>query len=759
MDTILLLMEKARDRLLLEDYLRDKYLLLTTALTSGDPFDLCILDGPALTHFRPQILARKHAARESYLPVLLVTTKRDVGLLTSGIWQVIDEVITSPIQKAELHARVEVLLRARRQAQALLTIQQQQLQQTQSWLRESEHKFALIFAKAGFAAALTRMTDGALVDVNEAFERISGYTRQEVIGKTSAELGLCPDIEARRLVMQELNVNGHIHDREILFCSKSGEMRTFSLNLDKLDIGGEPYILHTMQDTTERRRAENDLIQSETRFRNLFQNNHAVMLLIDPATGNIFDANPAASAYYGWDIATLRSMNIADINTLTPEEIKVEMERARTQQRNHFEFRHRRADGEVRDVEVYSGPIHMQDRDLLHSLIFDVTERKRLEEQLRQAQKMESVGQLAGGVAHDFNNMLAVILIQTELALMQLDPSHPLRNRFLEIRSAAERSAHLTQQLLAFARKQVINPQIIDLNDAVTNTLQMLRRLIGEDITLAWSPAPHLWPVKLDPGQLDQVLANLCVNARDAIAGVGSVLIEARNVTLDADYCTRHNEAAPGDYVLLSVSDTGCGIDQATLKRIFEPFFTTKEVGRGTGLGLATVYGIIRQNNGFINVYSEPGMGATFNIYLPRYHAEDLPATRSPEPDAIPAGHGETVLLVEDEPTMLEVTQMMLEQLGYRVLAAGAPSAALQLAAAHGAHIQLLLTDIIMPEMNGYELAEQLKRFNPEVRVVFMSGYSAAAISYRGIQHSEAAYVQKPFAIKELAAKIRALLT
>ncbi|HAJ37834.1 MAG TPA: hypothetical protein DCL15_19365 [Chloroflexi bacterium] len=759
MDTILLLMAKVRDRRLLEEHLRDKYQLATPPdATIDNPFDLCILDGPALTHFRTELLARKAAEGEGYLPVLLVTAKRDVSLLTGNIWQIIDEVISTPIQKAELHARVEVLLRARRQAQALLAHKQQQLQLSQTSLQQAEQKFSIIFAKSSVAAALSRAADGVLVDVNEEFERVFGFTRAEALGKSTLALGIQRDVGHRQEILDELNRQKSVRNLEQTLYTRSGEAREFAINLDVIEIAGDFFILSIARDITEQRRAEAALRASEARFRSLFQNSHATMLVIDPTTGCIFDANPAASAYYGWDVATLRNMNIADINILSPAQIKEEMVRAQTQQRNHFEFRHRRADGSIRDVEVFSGPIHMLGRNLLYSLVFDVTERKQLEEQLRQAQKMETVGQLAGGVAHDFNNMLAVILLQTELALMQLEPHHPLYNRFLEIRKAAERSARLTQQLLGFARKQIVNPKVIDLNDAIAENIKMLRRLIREDITLSWSPTPDLWPVRIDPGQIDQILTNLCVNARDAIAGVGSIFIEAKNVTIDVEYCRRRAEATPGDFVMLSVSDTGAGIDPTTLKHIFEPFFTTKEVGKGTGLGLATVYGIVKQNDGFINVYSEPDMGATFKVYLPRYHASASTAAPNAEANAIRYGQGETILLVEDEPAMLESARLMLEQLGYRVLAAATPREALQLASALSAEIDLVLTDVIMPEMNGYDLVEQIRRSAPHIQASFMSGYSASAISHRGLLREDVVYIQKPFSTKELSVKLRTLL-
>ena len=300
------------------------------------------------------------------------------------------------------------------------------------------------------------------------------------------------------------------------------------------------------------------------------------------------------------------------------------------------------------------------------------------------------------------------------------------------ILEAAQRSADITRQLLAFARKQIIAPQVIDLNETVEGMLKMLRRLIGEEINLTWRPGPGLWSVKMDPSQLDQILANLCVNAWDAITGVGKVTIETVTVSLDKGYCKGHLVFVPGDFILLTVSDDGCGMDKEILDKLFEPFFTTKEVGQGTGLGLATVYGIVKQNNGFINVYSEPGLGTTFKIYLPR-HESDAADAQKEKAKAIPLGHGETILVVEDEVTILNMSKTMLESLGYAVLTASTTDEAMQLAKAHADTIHLLITDVVMPEMNGRELAEQLHTLYPELKTLFMSGYTADVIAHHGV--------------------------
>jgi PAS domain S-box-containing protein len=384
-------------------------------------------------------------------------------------------------------------------------------------------------------------------------------------------------------------------------------------------------------------------------------------------------------------------------------------------------------------------------------------EKEKLQVQLIQAQKMESVGRLAGGVAHDFNNMLQAILGNTSLALEILSPESPAQECLEEVQKCAQRSADLTRQLLTFARKQTIAPKILDLNEKVEGMLKMLRRLIGEDIDLTWRPAANLGLVNMDPSQVDQVLANLCVNARDAIGGVGKVTIATENIVCDDAYMAEHPEAQVGVYVRLAVSDNGCGLSPEVREHLFEPFFSTKGVGQGTGLGLATVYGIVKQNHGFINVYSEPGQGTTFQIHLPSHAAPTIAPTEK-VPIPAPARGNETILLVEDEPSILRVSQRLLENLGYRVLSAGTPGEAIQLAREHGGAIHLLMTDVVMPEMNGRDLAKNLQNYSPNLKRLYMSGYTADVIAHHGVLDPGVHFIQKPFSTHALAEKVREAL-
>ncbi len=394
----------------------------------------------------------------------------------------------------------------------------------------------------------------------------------------------------------------------------------------------------------------------------------------------------------------------------------------------------------------------------------DISERKqaeaeriKLQEQLLQSQKLEAVGVLAGGVAHDFNNILGAIIGYAEITMDAMTPDDPLRQNLGKILDAAMRSTNIVRQLLAFARKQVIAPVLLDLNESVEATLKMIRSLIGENIELAWLPGTGPRKVLMDPSQLDQVLLNLCVNARDAIGGVGKVTIQTETVLFDETYCLSHTDVMAGKYVQLSVSDNGCGMDKETQKHIFDPFFTTKGPGKGTGMGLATVYGIVRQNSGFINAHSELGKGTTFKIYIP-LHDVASPEVKKTAAFDLPRSRGETILVAEDDPTMLQMSKLMLQKLGYSVLSADKPSEALRLARDNSAEIHLFITDIVMPEMNGRDLAQQILAVRPKIKCLFMSGYTADVIAHQCVLEDGVHFIQKPFLLKELASKVREVL-
>jgi PAS domain S-box-containing protein len=384
-------------------------------------------------------------------------------------------------------------------------------------------------------------------------------------------------------------------------------------------------------------------------------------------------------------------------------------------------------------------------------------EKETLQRRLFQAQKMESIGRLAGGVAHDLNNMLTVIQGYVGMTLDRIEPGHPAHADLLEVMKAAQRSADLARRLLAFARRQAATPKVVDLNGIVAGSLPMLHRLAGEGIRLDWAPERNLWPVKIDPLQVDQVLTNLVANARDAVGGKGKIAVRTRNAALGADSCAKHPESRPGDYAILEVADDGCGMDPVTKALLFEPFFTTKPEGQGTGLGLSSVYGIVRQNGGFIDVRSEPEQGTEITVCLPRF-AEGGSAGSGKRPEAAPRPGAETVLLVDDEESVLNVNKALLERLGHTVLPASSPEEAIRLAREHAGGIRLLVTDIVMPGMNGRELAGRLLSLNPGLKCLYVSGYLADGIARHGFSDREIFFLQKPFSLEDLASKVREAL-
>lgn len=517
------------------------------------------------------------------------------------------------------------------------------------------------------------------------------------------------------------------------------------------------------QDITERKQAEKEL----RRWKNIFE--HIDFGVVVNNGELLGEMNSAFADMHGYKKEELIGHSIAEV--FAPDfraELSRHIQIAHEKQHYEFESVHVRKDGSTFPVLVAVNVVRGSCDEVLYRIaaVQDITGRKKTEEekvklesQFQQSQKMESVGRLAGGVAHDFNNMLGVILGHADLVLSELSPTSVLRESVEEILKAAKRSAELTRQLLAFARKQTIVPKVLNLNEIVEGVLKMLQRLIGEDIHLRWQPDSYLWSVMVDPSQIDQILVNLCVNARDAIDDIGTVTIETGNCTFNESDCITHIGFLPGEYARLSVSDTGCGIDEETSFHLFEPFFTTKAIGQGTGLGLSTVYGIAKQNNGFISVFSKLGQGSRFTVYLPRYAGKAVAQTHDMEGIKMPMCGQEIILLVEDEPSILKLTKMMLEKYGYKVLAANTPGQALYIAREWSGDINLLITDVVMPEMNGRDLAKNLISLYPNIKRLFMSGYTADIIAHHGVVDEGVYFIQKPFSTKELLDKVRGVLS
>ncbi len=635
-------------------------------------------------------------------------------------------------------------------------------------LKASEEKLKSIFRVAPTGIGV--VNDRILIEVNPRICEMTGYSSEELLGQ-SARI-LYPSQNEYELVGKEKYAQiarcgtGTV---ETLWQRKDGKIIDILLSSTPVDSNDlSKGVTFTAIDITERKQAEAALRTNEARYRQAQAIGHVGNWEYNIQTTQFWGSDEA-KRIYGFDPAK-SNFTTNEVEKCIPERERVhqalvDLIEAEKPYDLEFEIIPRNT-SESRIITSIAELEHDEHGNPLRvvGVIQDITERKRMEEekeklqaQLSQSQKMESVGRLAGGVAHDFNNMLQAILGHAELALLKVGPDETLYADLKEIQNAAGRSADLTRQLLAFARKQTVAPRVLDLNETVEGMLKMLRRLIGEDIDLAWMPGSNIGPVFIDPSQMDQILANLCVNARDAIEGTGKITIETDSVSFDEAYCAGHAGFIPGDFVMLAVSDDGCGMDARTLSHLFEPFFTTKDIGKGTGLGLATVYGAIRQNNGFINVYSEPGHGTTFKIYLPLYAAK---AALRPEQesDLAPATGGETILLVEDEPAILKMTTLMLESMGYSVIVAATPGEAIRLAREHTGRIDLLMTDVVMPEMNGRELAVNLMSIYPDIGRLFMSGYTANVIAHQGVLDQGVHFIQKPFSIKGLSAKIREAL-
>jgi len=614
--------------------------------------------------------------------------------------------------------------------------------------------------------------DGRLTYINEAGRRMLGYDMAEDVGRYS--LNEAHPAWALRIVLEEGLPGARMHgiwQGETAVLNRDGrEIPVSQVILANRKANGEIDFFSTIiRDMSERKQAEAALLASEEKYRLLTEGMKDVVWTMDPQTMRYLYVSPSVTA--------LRGFTPEEIMAAPAEEAFVPSARE-----NLKEFiRQHTADflaGKEKPGQFYTNVLEQTCKDgstvwtevisrfyrnketgavEIRGVARDITERKHLEEQLLQAWKMESIGRLAGGVAHDFNNLLTAILGNIELALLEKDVGPKASARLQVVQQAAASAAELTKQLLAFSRKQIIKPQVIDLNELIWNMGKMLARVIGEDVTLRSTSQPGLHPIKVDVGQMQQIIMNLAVNARDAMPEGGVLTIETANVVLDEAYCLRHGYGKSGAHIMLAVSDTGTGMNAEVKEHLFEPFFTTKALGKGTGLGLATVYGAVKQNNGYIDVYSEPGQGTCFKIYFPAVALEETSLTKGPGAEEL-SGGSETVLLVEDDPGVLEFARGTLELLGYHVLAASNAEDALALARDYDGAIALLMTDVKLPGMNGRQLADTLVHDRPGLRVLFNSGYTADTIVHHGVLEQDLHFIGKPFSAHALAHKLRQVL-
>ncbi len=757
--------------------------------------------------------------------------------------------------------------------------------------RESEERFAKAFQSNPAPMTISEIDSGLFIDVNQKWLDMLGYSREEIIGKTSVQIGLWGDSEVRDEMIAVLRLKKSFKEKPVRFRTKGGQIRFAHWFAEVISIDGRNMMLSLIHDITEREEAAKNLRESKQKiveqkllFESMFnaitdgvvitdinrniilankgmeytfgyvpedllggttqqlyadfeafqtmgktvfnqdseridkryitsyrhksgkefqgetlgvrlhdQNNKWIgnlgimrdisrrleteaerdklvaaieqtsdaIVITDPK-GFIQYVNPAFEKVTGYALAELIGQNPRILKSGEQDDAFYQSLWQTITAGKTFQGRmvNKRKNGELFTEEVTISPVCDSEGSLVNfvSVKRDISQQLSLEAQFFQAQKMEAVGRLTGGVAHDFNNILSVIIGYTELAIEETDSDKPLYGNLKKIRDAAGRSANLIRQLLAFSRQQPIAPKVISLNQSIEGMLKILNRLIGEDIDLLWVPGQELRRIKIDPTQVDQILANLCVNAKDAIAThSGRITIETAMVTFDNAYCAAHVGFIPGTFVQMSVSDNGIGFNKETAEKIFEPFYSTKGLGLGTGLGLSTVYGIVKQNSGFINVYSEPNVGTTFKLYFPVCNED--PVVLMDQVEQLPVeGRGEIILLVEDESGILEMTKEILEKLGYSLLVASSPRQCLEMVERYSENIDLLLTDVVLPEMNGKELAYQIQTRHPDMKVLFMSGYTANVIVHNGVLDEGINFIQKPFSIGDLTSMIRDVL-
>ena len=638
--------------------------------------------------------------------------------------------------------------------------------QAQHALEASESRYRRLFEAAKDGILILDADTGKIVDVNPYLLELTGYSHDDFLGQHLWELGLFKDIAASKTAFATLQAKSYVRYEHLPLEARDGHRIDVEFVSNVYRVDGQCVIQCNIRDITDRKRAEQALREKERLLSESQRAGHIGSWLWDMKGPMVWSdelyrlygvspdtfvptAESLVSLIYTDDRSAMRTW-ISDC--------------AGTEKPCDLEYRISLPDGTIHYFKGGAQAVHGSENQFVHMVgtVQDITvqklaqqERENLEEQLRVSQKMEAVGRLAGGVAHDFNNLLSVILIYNELAMNQATEGAPLKDELLEVKKAANRAVALTRQLLAFSRKQVLQPVSLNLNMVATGFEKMLRRILGEDIDFTLFLAPDIGLTLADPGQIEQVIMNLAINARDAMPRGGKLTIETANVEIDDAYVATHVATNPGSYVQLTVSDTGDGMDAQTRVRIFEPFFTTKEMGKGTGLGLSTAYGIIKQSGGNIWVYSEPGCGTTFKIYLPREHSATTQVTASPPKVQRSVATTETILVVEDDVALRRAVSRILSATGYKVLTAADGAAALLTCAQHTGNIHLVLTDVVMPQMGGRVLAEELSKVRPSFKILYMSGYTDNAIGVQGVLAAGAHFLGKPFTTSDLTRKVR----
>jgi two-component system cell cycle sensor histidine kinase/response regulator CckA len=626
-------------------------------------------------------------------------------------------------------------------------------------LRDSELRYRRLFETAKDGILILDAHSGRIVDVNPFLTNLLDYPREDFLGRTLWDLGSFRQVQQSKAAFEELQGQQYIRYEDLPLETRTGGRVNVEFVSNVYGINGKSVIQCNIRDITERKLAEEKLRKSEERFSKAFCNSPLASTISTETDGRYLDVNDAYLEMVGRKREDVIGRTTAELNFWAQPSKRSEMIQQLREGGRVTELRtqYKTSTGETREADVSSELIELEGQACVLAITRDVTETLRLEAQFRQAQKMEAVGRLAGGVAHDFNNMLGVIIGYSDLSLGMIAPGSPVNRHLEQIKKASHRAVGITRQLLAFSRQQVVFPKNLDLNEVVQNVITMLQRLVGEDVAMSFRPTVPIGSINADPGQIEQILMNLVVNARDAMPGGGEIVVETGHAELDEHYVSRHAGTHAGQHVVLVVSDTGCGMEESIKSQIFEPFFTTKGIGQGTGLGLSTVYGIVKQGGGTIYVYSEPGKGTTFKIYFPSVAAKAEQLIPSREETAFPGG-SETILVVEDDEPLRELTVRMLQDAGYRVTEAKNAESALDIVKAARPGIDLVLTDVVMPGKSGVELLEQAKAVNPSVHSLFMSGYTGDLMALRGGVVPEAAFLEKPFTRNSLLKKVRSAL-
>jgi two-component system cell cycle sensor histidine kinase/response regulator CckA len=619
----------------------------------------------------------------------------------------------------------------------------------------SDAAFFKLFNASSDLITISGLEDGTLLDANAPFLRVTGYERDAVIGQSLSDLGLWPSASDWARLAETLQ-RGPVRNVEVTFLTRAGERRTGLMLAEPIHLRDKRCLLTVVKDTTKGRQTEAEL----GRLNAVVERSKEAVLITD-VDGTIAYVNPAFTEITGYtrEQALRKNPRFLKSGKQDHELYKDLWDTLLAGKIWHGQMTNRRQDGSLYVQDTTIIPVQDNHGEASHFIAIglDVTAQRKTEGQLRQAQKMETVGRLAGGVAHDFNNLLTVISGFAQLLKEGLETDSPLLAYCEEVIKAGGRAAGLTRQLLAFSRRQLLAPQVLNLNLVVADMEKMLRRLIGEDIELVTVPRDNLGSVKADRGQIEQVIVNLAVNARDAMPQGGKLTVETANVTLDESFAKTHTGATVGPHVMLAVSDTGVGMDAETLAHMFEPFFTTKEEGKGTGLGLATVYGIVKQSAGSIWADSEPGQGSAFKVYLPRNDEPVSEVWRAVKQSKSTEG-SETVMVVEDEKALRSLVCKTLAAQGYEVLEADGPVEAASTIEHYAQPIHLLLTDVVMPQMSGKVLASHVVGLHPETRVLYMSGYTDDAVVRHGVLEANTFFLQKPFTLSALVQKVREVL-